>query len=56
MVRLSKINGFVWVKFFDSTGLVFEAGEYRTISAAMATVYDFLGLKLGDKKNELFSL
>jgi hypothetical protein len=42
MIKISKINGRVWLKVFDNTGLVYSDGDFDTISDAMATAGYYL--------------
>ena len=42
MLKISKIDGRVWVKVFDSNCLVYSDGDFDTIGEAMATAADYL--------------
>jgi len=42
MLKISKINGRVWLKVFNETGLVYSDGDFQSIREAMATAADYL--------------
>ena len=42
MIKVSKINGLVWLKVFNETGLVYSDGDFASISDAMATAGYYL--------------
>jgi len=42
MLKISKINGRVWLKVFNGAGLVYSDGDFDTISDAMATAGYYL--------------
>lgn len=42
MLKISKINGIVWVKVFDSNGLIYSDSNFETIGEAMAMAADYL--------------
>lgn len=35
MLKISRINGKVWLKVFDNNGLVYSDGDFQSISEAM---------------------
>lgn len=42
MLKISKINGKVWLKVFNGTGLIYSDGNFETIGEAMATAEYYL--------------
>ena len=42
MLKISKINGRVWLKVFNETGLVYSDGDFDSISEAMVAAAYYL--------------
>jgi len=42
MLRISKINGRVWLKVFNETGLVYSDGDFNSISEAIVAASYYL--------------
>lgn len=42
MLKISKINGRVWLKVFNETGLIYSDGDFQSIREAMAMAADYL--------------
>jgi len=42
MIKVSKINGRVWLKVFNETGLIYSDGDFDTISDAMVAAAYYL--------------
>lgn len=42
MLRISKINGRVWLKVFNETGLVYSDGDFNSISEAIVAAGYYL--------------
>jgi hypothetical protein len=42
MLKISKINGRVWLKVFNETGLLYSDGDFDTIGDAMDTAGYYL--------------
>jgi len=42
MLRISKINGRVWLKVFNDTGLVYSDGDFQSIGEAMVAAAYYL--------------
>jgi len=42
MLQVSKINGRVWLKVFNDTGLIYSDGDFQSIGEAMATAAYYL--------------
>ena len=42
MVTISKINGKVWLKVFNETGLIYSDGEFDSIGEAMVVAGCYL--------------
>ena len=42
MIKVSKINGRVWLKVFNETGLIYSDGDFQSINDAMAVASDYL--------------
>jgi len=42
MLKISKINGRVWLKVFNDTGLIYSDGDFQSIGEAMVMAADYL--------------
>ena len=42
MLKISKINGRVWLKVFNETGLLYSDGDFDNLRDAMATAGYYL--------------
>jgi len=42
MLQVSKINGRVWLKVFNDTGLIYSDGDFQSIGEAMVMAADYL--------------
>jgi len=42
MIKVSKMNGRVWLKVFNETGLLYSDGDFDTISDAMVVAGYYL--------------
>lgn len=52
MIKVSKINGFVWLKVFNDTGLLYSDGNFQSISEAMEIATYYLNQLNRRNKNE----
>jgi len=42
MLKISKINGRVWLKVFNETGLLYSDGDFQSIGEAMVVAAYYL--------------
>jgi len=42
VIKVSKINGFVWLKVFNENGLLYSDGHFQSIGEAMAAAAYYL--------------